>query len=390
MRPPLSEVESAEALEEALARITAASTSTDGGPPLGFRLASAIERREITWLWNGRIPLAEVAGLAGDGGVGKSTAAQALVALATRGQLDRLPGGSGLLEPCGAVLLSVEEDAEAVVMPRLAEMGADLERVAVLTESAEDEVSALTLPSGAARLTAAARVMHAGLVVIDTGPGFLDGGLKSNAEEDVRRFFRPLARLARELRLVVLVLYHLNKGSDGAARHRVTGSAAWVNVPRSVLIMGAPPGEDPLETPERALVVVKGNLIAGKMPEAVAARLVAGRDDPTVGMLEWAGELSGVRAADLTTHVGAEERGEREDCAAALADLLAGGPQPAKECEAAMKRDGYRPTVVRHARQVLGITRPTGTIYQDAFHGPHMWRLPEVGSTDGHAPRVAL
>lgn len=356
-------------------------------PPAGFRLASELKRRTISWMLRDRIPLAEVVMLSGDGGAGKSTAAQALASRVTRGQLDALPGGSDLTEPRGVVILTTEEDPEAVVKPRLEAMGADLKRILILSDAGDGDTAPLTLPSGADRLEEAIRSMNAALVIIDTGPGFLDRGLTSNAEEDVRAFYRPLARIAREHRLVVMVLGHLNKGG-GSARQRVTGSTAWVNVPRSVLLMAPPPGDDPLETPERLIVVTKANLIAGKMPDAIGARLVPGRDDPTVAVIVWTGLRAGIRADDLTTLEDRDARGDREDAAEAIRELLTDGPQPAKDCMTRLKAAGHSTRTIQRAREALFITRESGCVYQDGFRGQHMWRLPTdtaiAGATESH------
>ena len=353
-------------------------------PPMGFRVASKIKRRSISWMLDQRIPLAEVVALAGDGGTGKSTVAQELAARVSCGDLPRLPGGSDLGDARGVVILTTEEDPEAVLRPRLQAMGADLDRILILSDSGDEDCPPLTLPAGADRLEQAARFVDAALIVVDTGPGFLDPGMKSNSEEDVRRFYRPLARMARELRLVVLVIAHLNKGSD-VARHRVTGSAAWVNVPRSVLILGPPPGDDPLETPERLMAVVKANLIGGKMPDAISMRLKSADDDPTVAVIAWTGEQAGVRASDLTATMDPDERGERQECEQAIQELLADGPKAAKTCEADLKRGGHSPRTIRRAREALFITRDSGCVYQAEFRGPFIWRLP----TDDRAASVS-
>jgi putative DNA primase/helicase len=355
-------------------------------PPAGFRLASKITRRSIAWLLGQRIPLAEVITIAGDGGTGKSTVAHEIAARVTRGQLIRLPGGSDVREPRGVVILTTEEDSDAVVMPRLAAMGADLDRVLILSDAGDGDAPPLTLPRGADRLAEAARRIDAVLIVIDTGPSFLDAGLKSIAEEDVRRFFRPLARLARELRLAVIVVCHLNKGA-GSARSRVAGNAAWINVPRSVLLMGPPPGEDPLETPERLLAIAKANLIAGKLPDAVSMTLVPGYDDPSVGIIAWKGEQAGVHASDLTSYMSSDERGDREEAMDAISGLLAGGGRPAKECEEALKAQGHSKATIRRARAALFVTRAAGTVYREGFGpgGVIYWKLP-VGSHRSPSP----
>ncbi len=354
--------------------------------PAGFRVASTIRRRSITWLLGQRIPSAEVVCLAADGGTGKSTFAQELTARVTRGDCRDLPGGSDQHEARGVVLLTVEEDPDAVVKPRLEAMGADLERVLILSDAGDGDTPPLTLPSGESRLEEAIEFVRAVLVVIDTGPGFLDSGMKSNSEEDVRRFYRPLIRIAREHRLVVLVICHLNKGSD-VARHRVTGSAAWVNVPRSVLIMGPPPGADPLETPERLIAVVKANLIGGRMPEAIGMTLESAATDNTVAVIRWGTEQAGIRATDLTTHLSADDQGEREECMDAIRDLLADGARPAKECEDALKGAGHKAATIRRARKSLFVSRDAGTVFQEGFRGPWMWRLP--ASTNGQSVPVS-
>ncbi len=379
-------------MNDTLLAEVAAIFATPPAPPDGFRVAALIKRRSISWMLGERIPLAEVVVISGDGGAGKSTLAQELAARVTRGQMGELPGGSDLTEPRGVVICTTEEDPEAVIRPRFGAMGADLDRILILSDAGDGESAPLTLPSGADRLEAAIRFVDAALVIIDTGPGFLDPGLTSNAEEDVRQFYRPLARLAREHRLVVLVICHLNKNAV-IARHRVTGSAAWVNVPRSVLIMAPPPGEDPLETPDRLLVVVKANLIAGKMPDAIGARLVPGHDDPTVGTIAWTGEHAGIRAADLTTLMDSDERGEREECVDAIRDLLADGPRAAKECETALKSGGHSTRTIRRARESLFVTRASQCVFQDGYRGSWVWKLPTdaavAGDTGGH-PLTAI
>ena len=262
-------------------------------------------------------------------------------------------------------------------------MGADLDRCALLAEDVTATTRPLTLPSGQERLDAAVRAVDAALVIVDTGPGFLDGGLNSNAEEDIRAFFRALAMIAREHVCAVIVIVHLNEDRTRSARGRVMGGAAWTNVPRSTLILGTPDGEDPQDTSERALAVLKANLIAGKAPDTLGLRLVTSTDDSSVAVVEWTGGRPDVRADDLTGSVGADERGERDDCAQAIEELLAGGPKPAREVEATLQKAGHAARTIRRARETLGITREAGCVYQEGFRGKFLWRLPV---TDDPAP----
>ena len=58
----------------------------------GFVRLSEVEERPIEWFWPGRVPYAHTCGIAGDGGVGKSTLAQDLGSRMTRGHAP--PGGA--------------------------------------------------------------------------------------------------------------------------------------------------------------------------------------------------------------------------------------------------------------------------------------------------------
>jgi RecA-family ATPase len=329
--------------------------------PVFIRLADVTERT-IEWFWEGRIPWGMPTLVGGDGGVGKSTMLQDLGARMSRGEG---PPGAGGGEPRSVVILSGEEDAGAVIRPRMRLMGADLERVLVL----DLDQAGFTLPSGMSRLAAICRDEGAGMVVVDTGPAFMDPGLKSNTEEDIRRVLRPLAALAEELRLVVAVLAHLNKDSTRDSRHRVMGGAAWVNAARSVLLVGPPPGKDAREVPERMVAVEKSNLAA--YPPAVAFTLTPAEQDPRYGVISWGGEVPGVRAGDLVSRrPDGEERSEREEAAEFLRTELADAPRPVSEMEAAAKAAGLGWATVKKAKADVGVASK-----KDSFGGPWMWSL---------------
>jgi hypothetical protein len=334
------------------------------------RLAE-IGEREVEWYWQGRIALANVTVIAGGGGVGKSTLAQELAARMTRGQAP--PGGDSAGRR-SVVILTAEEDAAAVVRPRMRLMGADLQRVILLDPNA----APLTFPSGAEALAQRCRAEDAGMLIVDTGPAFLDRGLRSNTEEDIRRFLAPLRALAEELRAVVLVLAHLNKDATRGARQRVMGGVAWVNAPRQVLMVGPPPGEDPRETGERLVAVEKNNL--GVYPPAVAFRLAPATDEPSRAVVAWGGEVAGVRSADLVSEgPSSEERSERETAVEFLKAELAEGPRPVAELRRVATDLALAWRTVERAKRDLGVRAAKA-----GFHEGWTWESPDPPPNTAH------
>lgn len=353
--------------EELAARILGNSSNghaADGVVEAFVRL-SAVEERDVSWFWKDRIPWGSVTLIAGDGAVGKSTFAQDLGGYLTRGQAP--PGGGEVDRSRGLILLSGEEDASAVIRPRMRLAGINLERVMVL--NVED--AGFTLPSGMPRLSELCREEDAGIVIVDPGPAFLDKDLRGNTEEEIRRMMRPLRGLAEELRLAVIVICHLNKRDGGDSRQRVMGGAAWVNASRSVLYVGAPPGQDPRETGDRFVAVEKSNL--GAYPPASAFTISSADEDIRYARVIWGEEVPGIRSADLVapqeTH---EARSAREEAMEFLQEELYDGPAPVTDLRKAAQRDGHSWRTVERAKRALGVKAE-----KSALAGGWKWSLPQ-------------
>lgn len=335
-----------------------------------FRTLADVAERRIEWLWPGRLPWGCPVVLAGDGATGKSTAAQNIGAGMTRGQAP--PGGS-LDRPRGVLILTTEEDAETVYRPRMRLMGADLHRVHDLDPEA---LISMKLPSGGDPLDAFCAEKDVGLIIVDTGPSFMDADLSSNKEEGIRRFMEPLNRIAQKHRLVPLVLAHLNKASGADSGHRLMGGAAWRNVPRVVLILGAPPGEDPRESRARILAVEKSNL--GVYPNAVGLDLIPNPEDESHVAVRWGKEIAGVRAGDLVGRPpDSEERNAIDDAKEWLRGILANGPRASKEVITEAADADITRTTLHRARTVLKCTSERVGFGRGSTV---LWSLPSIDS----------
>lgn len=312
-----------------------------------FVLLEDVVEKEVSWLWDRRVPWASVTLIAGDGAAGKSTLSQQIGTHMTNGESPK--GGGELDRARGVVLLSGEEDAAAVIRPRMRLAGADLSKVMVLST----EEAGFTLPSGMDELSRICREFDAGMVIVDTGPSFLDPDLKSNLEEDIRRMLRPLRSLAEELRLVVIIICHLNKRDGGDSRQRVMGGAAWVNAARSVLYVGAPPGEDPRATGERMVAVEKSNL--GAYPPAMGFLIAPAQEDQRYPVVIWNEEVEGVFASDLVRPPQSpEDRSALEEAVEFIRSELDDGPAPVGDLQKAATRAGISWVTIKRAKKAAG------------------------------------
>ncbi|MGN6272168.1 MAG: AAA family ATPase [Protaetiibacter sp.] len=187
------------------------------------------------WAWDETIPLGTLTGVAGWAGIGKSSLVANLVAKWTRGEL---PGElSG--EPTSVVMVAGEDDTARQLAPRLAVAGADLHRVFVVQatrrlDSGVEVNAILNLEEDLPRIREQLIATGSRVLILDPILSFVSGD--PNHQRDVRAALDPLAGLARELNIAVVLVMHFKKGT-GAAGEKVSGSHVWRDALRSLLVM---------------------------------------------------------------------------------------------------------------------------------------------------------
>ena len=195
-------------------------------------------------------------------------------------------------------------------------------------------VTGLSLPSQVPALAARARSLSAALVLIDPIGAHFDPQIDSHRDAATRAALSPLADMATALDLAVLVVAHPNKATGQSALARISGSGAFGNAARSVIVFGLDPGDPDGETGDRRIIAhLKCNV--GKRSPSLAAQIttatVATQDgDAIVPGLEITG-LSEHTADDILSTPTGEERTDRETAKDFLNELLADGPVRTKE-----------------------------------------------------------
>lgn len=311
----------------------------------GLVRMSDVPRRQVDWLW--RFPIGKLALMCGDPGEGKSTAMLDIMARETRG------GGwpdspKERWAPGNVVILSCEDDLEDTMGPRLDQAGADSSRVFALPgvmqerdEKGKRRPCTFSLTDDLPRLEQA--ILEAGqcrLAVVDPIGAFL-GKTDSNSNNEVRAALTPLADLAARLKVAIVAIAHLNKGSGMKALHRLSGSTAFVGAARVVWFVG----EDKEQPGRRLMLPVKNNLA----PKGDGLSFVI-RDSAVA----W--DAAPVRqTADeaLGDHkAGGQEREEAIDW---LRTALADGPLESSEIKKMGDQAGHSWATIRRAKEALGI-----------------------------------
>ncbi len=359
-------------LAEAAQQLQPESSRVHGSPVI-VRM-SDVQPREVSWLWEGRIPRGRLSLLAGRPGEGKSMLTMDMAARVTIGSV--WPDGA-TCTPGSVVLVAGEDDLHEVIRPRLDAHGADSSRVHAMQSVVRVDAKGGTTEAmftladlRPLELTLEA-VPDCALVIIDPIGSFIGGEVDADKDNKVRAVLAPLAALAQRTGAAVLLVAHQRKGTASHADDMVMGSRAFTGIARSVLHLMMDPGDNQ----RRLLLPGKMNLSS---PAAGLAFTITGKP----AHIEW--ELDPVSlTADgvLASTGGGDGRGrtELDDAKDWLEELLAHGPVLCKDAERDAKDAGHSLGTLRRAKAALRVgSRKRG------FNGPHEWHLPE----DAHTPKM--
>jgi putative DNA primase/helicase len=353
------------------------------------RRASGIEPEKVDWLWPGRLARGKHASFAGEPGTGKSQLSVAIVAAVTVG--GEWPCGEGRA-PCGnVIILSAEDGAADTIVPRLIAVGADRDRVHL--------VSAVRNPDGKGQRTfnlqtdiallerKIAELGDVVLVVVDPVSSYL-GKTDSHKNSEVRGVLEPLSEMAGRTRVGVLTITHFSKtGAPNTTKalHRFIGSIAFTGAPRTAFAVI----EDADSAGRYFLLHAKNNLAAP--PRGLAYRLeqtIVG-DGIVASRVAWESEPVSITANQaLAAEAAGGDRSARQEAEEFLRGALAGGPMPAKEVQRMATEHGISPKTLRTTRETCGVK-----VSRDGF-GPgskSLWSPPYLPKTsiDAHSIKWA-
>lgn len=305
---------------------------------------SHVAPRPVAWLWDRWLPLGKLSILGGHPGVGKSMLSAGIAATLSVG--GRWPDGSPA-QLASTIFLLAEDAADDTLRPRLDLLGADPDRILSLDavdDGAGSEVY-FNLGKHLEALEHAIVAEGAKLVVIDPLSAFLPRRNR-NDEGDVRDLLTPLARMAERRSVAILAIMHVGKQSSGrTALQSLLGTTAFGAIARSVIMAASLPGT--ADSPRNALAVVKSNL-AQTPPPLEWSRP---HDSPIL----WHGESRHDIEALLGSIPGNARHTSLDIAEAFLRDILAHGPMPTADVEAAAAASGITRRTLKRARRSLAV-----------------------------------
>jgi hypothetical protein len=209
------------------------------------------------------------------------------------------------------------------------------------------------------------------LLIVDPISAFM-GGTDTHSNAEVRTALATLAGAASELRVAVLLIGHMNKGTGSKALYRAAGSLAFVAAARAAYLVERDPDDELF----RVLIPVKNNLAR----DALGFRFSIAEADNGAPYVRWAEGAITERADDVLARITAPREAAadarlREVCDWLRTALDDGQPHEAAELWRQATERGFSRRHVTQAAATLRIEKR-----QTGFHGAWTWRF-RHGST---------
>ena len=361
---------------EATQRAPVASTAMKRG--LITRNLAEVSNEPIEWLWPNMLARGKFNLLAGAPGLGKSQLLIQIAAILSVGR--KWPTG----EDCkrgGVLFVQGEDGIGDTIGPRFDAAAGDRSRFEIMN-LVEDVDSSGQPVKRVFHLDTDLHLIEAWFrdhpdfdtLMIDPVAAYL-GKADSHKDAEVRAVLTPLADLAQALNLTIIGIAHLNKssGSQGASG-RISGSAAYVQVPRIVLMVA----QDP-DNPDLSVIQLHKKNICKKSPglsygiESIVLPHPKYPRGIETSRIAWKGQKTIDLDEALDTAGRQRKTSSMDEASIWLKDYLKDGPKAMWDIEEAAKGAGLSWNSVRAAKKALGVVSEKG---RGDTLSPWKWRLP--------------
>lgn len=333
---------------------------------------STVQTKPIKWLHPGRIPRGKITVLAGDPDVGKTFLTLDIAARVSTG--NRWPDGTS--NQAGNVLiLSAEDDLADTIVPRLAAAGANLNRIHALTTVTKIDSKAgkvvdmiPTLTEDFQAVEDEINIHQPKLLIVDPINAYLPG-IDTHRDAELRsKVFAPLKKLAEDYSVAVVCVMHLNKSSSKSAKHRVSGSIAYVAASRATWLIT----NDKDEHSRKLMIPVKFNI--GPKPDGLAYKIIENQDKQPV--LAWEPDPIDIDADEALSPDGSTAP-ERDAAQEFLIGMLSSGPVPASDIYSEAEAFDIAKRTLKRAKKKIGIKAYRTGSKGEQGGGQWYWKMPD-------------
>lgn len=314
-----------------------------------FKDLIGVEKSKADYLLYPYLPLGSLTIMDGDPGMGKSLVTAEIAAIVTNG--GRFANGERVRK--GRVLfLSPEDEPDRILRPRMEAHGGNVAKVRFMDKP-------FLLDSHGIELLRRELKRHgSNLAIIDPLSAFIPESVDMYRANESRGFMRPLAMLARDMNIAILVVRHLRKASTDSAIQRGQGSMDFIASVRSGLAVLAHPNDPDT----RVFTQTKANY--SKCGPSITFEVTA-TDGGTTPKIKWNGVID--QNADQLMQV-AKKATPVERAEAMISDWLAAGEMAARTAIDRLSSAGFSERTIDRAKENLGVISGRGPGAK--------WRLP--------------
>lgn len=330
-------------------------------------LASNLEARKPTWVWENMLPRGMMSMWTGDPMAGKTFVALDIIARVTTGRA--MPDGSAGIGPLGVLIVSYDDAPAETIKPRLIGAGADCSKVIILDgnlggrgESRRVHASDFEAMILRAQDQLARNHTRLGMILMDPMSALL-AGTDSHMASAVYGMLGNLVGYCHQEDVAALILAHTGKADKGKAINSATGSQAQAGAARSMAMFARDDAND-----ERLILPAKSSI--SRMVEGFRftiedvpidqyddAETLKSAGFSTLPRVRWLGG-SGMNAQEwLDQQAAAESPSKGQDAIRVALTCLGKGVRAAKDIEAAAAAEGITKSTLQSATKNIGIVK---------------------------------
>ena len=308
----------------------------------GFKTLNEIREQEATWLVDGWLPEGEIAVLAGNGGVGKTSFWLSLVAALSSGKsciFDDPNVPHPPRKPMQVAFFSAEDSVSKRILKKIRLAGGNQENIITMDTTAENMGKISKFKFGSPELMDFIRTVRPKLCVFDPIQAFVPPKTNMSSRSEMRECLAPMIRLGEKCGTTFLLVCHTNKRKDVYARDRIADSADIWDIARSVMMVGmADDGNRYLSNEKNSYDDLQETILFD----------IDNDGRPIFVGKSWKRDCEFVKSANAN-----HAQSKVDDCMEFIMQQLDGGKMSANELDHQAKGAGFSAATLRRAKEAL-------------------------------------